>query len=223
MKENLKEKLKFIVLNKDYDLMIYKILDNNSLDFFLKEMKNTPNFDDPKNLEQLIKLLDRFLFILKREFIGGLVYQEIIIEEIIIANHEKMKKYLSLKCQVDPNQYNVFLLNKIYEIITCNFIKNLKYLPNLQELFLKSKINLEIDLKKIKNLLIDIINCNQKEYHSLYLFRDLQFVIHSQINKNKNLNETIIEKQVIQDFNFRYSLLLESYYSKRKYLKYLVQ
>lgn len=236
MKKNLrdtKDLLKFTLLNSKYhyDLSIYRILDNGCLDFALKEIDETPvlNTITQESItanEQVIRLLDRLLFILKREFIGTLPFQEVIVEDIIRANEDKMRDYLKLKCCLDHSESSSFVLKKIYEIIVINFYHNASFIAELKELFSSLSINSSKlegkELIKIKDLLGDIVHCNQREYSSLYLFKNVHYSIYTQFHKkNNSFALEQIKEKIIGDFSFRYSLLLESYHEKKKYLKYL--
>lgn len=228
-KKSIKKNLKDIVLNKNYDSMIYRIVDNGCLDFFIGEIDNIPVVNPVTNdsisaNEQVVKLLDRLILLLKRDFIGTLPHQEFIIENIIMANQSKLSEYLKLKCCLDNSECNNLVIKKIYQIITSNFCKNVKYIPRLKRLFTKLGISLNIEdnsiLLEIRRLLIDIINCNQKKYDAIYLFSDIKYSLdHKLINGKSKLESKQLSENIIDNYVDRYSNLLDDYFDKKKYLK----
>lgn len=228
-KKSIKKNLKDIVLNKNYDSMIYRIVDNGCLDFFIGEIDNIPVVNPVTNdsisaNEQVVKLLDRLILLLKRDFIGTLPHQEFIIENIIMANQSKLSEYLKLKCCLDNSECNNLVIKKIYQIITSNFCKNVKYIPRLKRLFTKLGISLNIEdnsiLLEIRRLLIDIINCNQKKYDAIYLFSDIKYSLdHKLINVKSKLESKQLSENIIDNYVDRYSNLLDDYFDKKKYLK----
>ena len=123
--KGIKENLKFILLhsNNHYDLTIYRIVESGCLDFFLTEIDNVPVTDFATKTtisanEQIIKLLDRLIIILKKEFIGNLpIQQEVIIKTIITSNQQKVKQYLKLKYCLNHSDYSNVINKQIYEII----------------------------------------------------------------------------------------------------------
>ena len=89
--KSVRNDLKNIVLNKNYDSMIYRIVDNGCLDFFLTDIDdvsvtNPVTKECISAYEQVIKLLDRLVLVLKNDFISSLPHQEFIIEKIIESN-----------------------------------------------------------------------------------------------------------------------------------------
>ena len=225
----LRNDLKNIVLNKNYESMIYRIIDNGCLDFFLKEIDDfsvtNPNTKESISAnEQVIRLLDRFVLVLKNDFIYSLPHQEFIIEKIINSNQEKVSNYLKLKCCLNNSECNDIVLKKIYKIAISNFCKNLEYVPELKSVFFKLDIDpskySNSNLVKIKNLLIDIINCNQKEYQAIYLFSDAKYDITNELgNYNCQADLQQVTKEITKNYQFRYSILLDNYYVKKQYLK----
>ncbi len=223
----IKKDLKNIVLNKNYDLIIYRLIGNNYLDFLFSKSDNKWLIDnltkkDIISEEQIVKLLDRLIFLLKSDFISTLAHQEFIIEKIIISNKELIGDYLKIKNNLNNSEFNDFINQKIYNIIVSNFCKNIKYIPELKELVTKTGISLNKkdhnNLLKIKKLLMDIINCNQKEYHAIYLFSDIDYDIKYEIKRNKIDSKNIIN-QIISNYIYRYSILLNNYYNKKQYLE----
>lgn len=227
--KSVKNDLKNIVLNKNYDSIIYRIIDNGCLDFFLTDIDdvsvtNPVTKESISAYEQVIKLLDRLVLVLKNDFISSLPHQEFIIEKIIESNQEKVSNYLKLKCCLNNSECNNMVLKNVYEITISNFCKNLEYVPELKNLIFKLGIdpdkNYNSNLMKIKKLLIDIINCNQKEYQAIYLFTDANYDITSELaNKNCQINLKQVTKEITKNYQFRYSILLDNYYVKKKYLK----
>lgn len=228
-KKSIKENLKSIVLNKNYDSIIYRIVDNGCLDFFVDEIDNIPvvnpvTKESISANEQVVKLMDRLIIILKRDFIGTLPHQEFIIEKIILSNQNELNDYLKLKCCLNNSECNNVVIKKIYQIITSNFCKNVKYIPRLKRLLTSLSITLNSDdnsnLLKIRKLLIDIINCNQKEYDAIYLFSDIKYAIdHKLINGKSKLESKQLSENIIDNYVDRYSNLLDNYFNKKKYLK----
>lgn len=228
-KESIKKNLKDIVLNKNYDSMIYRIVDNGCLDFFVGEIDNIPVVNPVTNdsisaNEQVVKLMDRLMLLLKRDFIGTIPHQEFIIEKIIMSNQDKLSDYLKLKCCLNNAECNNLIIKKIYQIITSNFCKNVKYIPRLKRLFTRLGITLNVNdnsnLLKLRKLLIDIINCNQKEYDAIYLFSDIKYAIdHKLINGKSKLESKQLSENIIDNYVDRYSNLLDNYFDKKKYLK----
>ena len=58
---------------------------------------------------------------------------------------------------------------------------------------------------KIKKLLIDIINCNQKEYQAIYLFSDARYDITNELtHKNSQDDFQLATKEITKNYQFRY-------------------
>lgn len=229
--KGIKENLKFILLhsNNHYDLTIYRIVESGCLDFFLTEIDNVPVTDFATKTtisanEQIIKLLDRLIIILKKEFIGNLpIQQEVIIKTIITSNQQKVKQYLKLKYCLNHSDYSNVINKQIYEIIVSNFCKNSQYVPALKELFRENNINLDkLDAKtlnKVRHILKEIVECNKNEVHTMYLFSDISYIINNEIDFKQNID--YIQNKIIENYVFKYSILLNNYYNRKKYLKYL--
>lgn len=228
---SLRTNLKSIVLNSDYnyDLDIYRIIENHHLDFYLKKIDNVPVINEStgeriSSREQVIRLLNRLIVILKEDLITSLPIESYVVE-IITSIPEKIEEYFKLKCCVNSASSNNLITTNIYKIITFNFYNNRKYIPELHSLFDKLGINYnntQEDLLKTKTLLVDIINCNRNEYDTIYLFSNIESTIKNQQKRNTvKLTDEDIKIHVIENYKYIYSTLLKNYFKKIKHLKYL--
>ena len=226
-----KQSLKNLILNsdKDYDLVIYRLIDKVSLDFVIPEIdhKNSKNigkvFISPE--EQFISLLDRLIRLFKNLFLRETLHQELILTDFINSNEPELKEYLLLNLNINNHDDSKVALQYIYKIFTNSIRKNAKYLQSIQELFTKNKIDLTENnlnqIVKIEQIISDITKCNNNDYNILYLFINIDYVTNKKQTDLKDQNIKDIRKSVIEDFAKKYDILLHYYEKRKNYLKYI--
>ena len=74
-------------------------------------------------------------------------------------------------------------------------------------------------LNKVRHILKEIVECNKNEVHTMYLFSDISYIINNEIDFKQNID--YIQNKIIENYVFKYSILLNNYYNRKKYLKYL--
>lgn len=235
--ESKKELLRYKILNTGihHDIILYSMLRYQYFDEIISKINDISiSFkidvqEEEIEAEQFLVLLEKFVKEMKNYFfnIGPMIYT---IDNIVEPNIDKMKDYLSLKCDIKENEEIV--LEKIYKIIISNFINNAEYIPSIKTFLEEHHIEVKpIDeytfkeSKKIISLLSDLVFCQRGRGKLSYLFENLDLYIkgHIEMSKyrqSKKSTPEYFQKHDVECFNTNYESIFKTYNSKKKYLRY---
>ena len=122
----------------------------------------------------------------------------------------------------------------IYKIIIGNFIKNAKYIPQIESFLIENNIPLkklnDYDLEEstnILNLLSNIVFSQRGRGDSTDLFKNIEDELQDYLKrkeKSKSKKYTIkdFEEQFVNTYINNYSKMFKSFTNKKKYLKYFI-
>lgn len=237
--EKKKKLLKEIVLNSkySYDMLVYRLLSKNVLDDIITKIDNVPvecNIDSSEWIsadEQFIQLLDRFICYFRNTFFT-ICSSEYIIEMIINTNKDRIREYLLSKHYLGDNNYIDFFNESIYKIFISNFVQNSSYIPLINNLFIKEKLEIKNindynlnEILKIVTLISDLLLCSNGKNSVIYIFYNIDYESNQYIEKNKSKkknknNRKEYKIKLIEHYTYQYELIIKNYIQKKKYLKY---
>jgi hypothetical protein len=228
-----KEELNRLVLNSDcYDMTIYKIINSGVLDEIIDNIDDKCVLSDINSneiissYEQFLDLLNKFIVFFKKKFNNLSFYIDELIKELIKNNYYEFSNYLLSKHYLGDNKYIMFFEDNMNRLSILNFVKNIEYSSEIKKLLKLNNIKIKNikdysfdEVLEISDLLSDLIFCYSNEFHTVLLFTDMSKVINDLKSDNSNNNLDKIDA-VINDFDFKCKIIIDSYNNKRKYLKY---
>ena len=237
-----KEDAKKIVLDSEYpyNLIIYKLLNTDCLDFIISILTDEPvpcnvNPNELTSyLEQFLQLLNRLISYFERYFYKIQKYEEHCIISLIEGGSFCIEPYLLSKNYLGDNNYIDWFNEIIWKILINNSNSNGRYLPDIRALLKKFHIKWQADVnkytkdeaEKIVNLLSDIVFCSTDDYHSSYLFNDMDNdMLHLVKREHKNTKCTkkgidFYASKLENFYIIQLKIVLEDYLTREKYLKY---
>jgi len=207
---------------KNYDIVTYRLLQNPDLkNTILKNEKTISN-------KNFIDLLDRFVNIFRNQFfnINSIEYN---ISCIIDSNINRMEKYLLSNMNIYDNKNIKYIKEQSYKLFISNFLNNLKYIDvcsnALSERNIKIKSIDDYSLDEctmVVEFLSDLVFCMKGRNVVVYLFQNIEKDIEHYVknNKDKKYSDKYYKDKVIEHYKTQYETIIESYNSKKEYLKY---
>lgn len=213
-----KNKIKKFLYNGKIEnsIIIFHLLNNNSLDFLISKLKKgkvitNKKFNNGKRYltkeQQFISLLNQFITIAKYQFYFlDNVKFNLILEKFITSNY---KEVFLLKHSWENSEF-IDEYNLYFEkTMISNFIFNVKYCNDLfNNIFKKEKIDItsidlenisEIDINKILNILREVL------YTSFFKFEIYELV--DMINKDVEFIYRLHYKQLLENHKKNHKML----------------
>lgn len=223
MTANIKNLLQEILtLELNNGPLIYNlILNNNNLRKIINNIDNkkiisnsNPNVIIRPDM-QVIFLLDRLINRFDDHFPLLHKYRTIIIDNFL--RYKEYENYLKEKYYLGDNEYIKYYEEKLNLIFVKSFYNNFKYIENeLTDIFKEYKINMKkisldnpTELEKLLNILSDFSYCYHR-WDSAYLFSEMD----NDIKLNSEWKE-----EILKDYKFHLSRILENYNLKKEYLE----
>jgi len=218
-----KEKLKEILLSKgNYDAEIYRLLVTPELDNILTKIDDSKVVSNvnPNEIisaeEQVVMLLNRYFNFFKEKYYHLNPIYAYIIQNLINQNEDLFYNYLSVKYYLGDGNYRRFFEDSLNRLSISNFVKNAKYIPELNNFFKSKRIKVKDiekytfkEVLKISKLLSGFTLAIKNQFFTLYLFLDLKKIFDNSKNK----------KEQLEDVRSRYVLMIEDYLKKENSVK----
>lgn len=207
---------------KSYDIVTYRLLQNHNLKNMI--LNNAKEINDIS----FINLLDRLVNLFRNEFyeINSTEYN---MSCIIDSNLNRVEKYLLSNIDIYDNNNIKYIKEQSYKLFISNFINNLRYVGTFKIILDERNIQFknidEYSLDEcidIVRLLSDLIFCTKCRNIVSYLFQDIEKDIeyHLKENNEKKYSDNYYKIKVIDHYKTQYEIIIDSYNSKKEYLKY---
>lgn len=237
-----KKELQQLFLESDTHLnpLIYRLLERDFLDKIIQYIDDEPvpcnvNPEDLTSAdEQFLLLLNRLIMYFRRYFPKIYDFTDYAIETIVTGNSILAHNYLLSKHYLGDNDYIDFFNQSIWQLLVSNFLCNGKHVYQVKHLLKSNKIKYSTniddysldELKKIINLLSDLVYCASSEYRAFYLFGDIDADLCKRLEDIEKEREYTLKdvdfhnKNLEEFYSVQYDIIIEEYMKKRKYLKY---
>ncbi len=241
--ETKKELLRYDVYTSSVfcDISTYHLIYYSLLDKYIEAVVDDTFYakielkDDEINAKRFISLLEYLVKSIREKFFcTNIRFFEI--EEIMSSNIELLDEYFYYKGNFSSMRSNPKLDSILNRLIITNFINNARYIDFIESLLNENHIALkevseysEKEIKKIIELLNDIIFCQRTRKHYSCLFENIskrleQKLLALKLRRKKIYNdekskENFINK-FIQDYYKDYVILMNNYNKRKEYLKY---
>jgi len=238
------ELLRYKLLHQryDYEMDIYRLLysvlysEVDRIDEQSFSFRVVPK-EDKITATQFLVYINEFIKCMKENF-NNLLAFDFIIREIIKGSRKELNDLFNCECE-DP--YLCYDVSKdknikecIYKLIISNFIKNAKFVPQVEPLLIENGISLkklnDYNLKeseKIVKLLSDIVFSQRGKGNTIELFENIEENLQEYLKKksrSKSKKYTLkdFEEKYINTYIDNYSKMFKSFTNKKKYLKYFI-
>ncbi len=225
------EEINNIFLNgKNYfDTISYRLSNNDILQNIIKKIDDSPILSKAtKNEisaeEQFITLLDKLVINFKRNFQKINELTGVTLELILSANIQECEKYLLSKKDIGDNDNIQYFEKSISKIYISNFIKNGKYISTVKDIL--NDINIELkdikdysydEIKKIEQLLSNLVFCYDSNFQLVYLFDSIDYSIKMKSKTKSSKDILNCKNGIITLYDSIYENIFDNYL-KRKHL-----
>lgn len=186
---------------------------------------------------QFLVYTNEFIKCMKRYFTNIIPFEHII-KEIISGNRKELNDLFDCQCDDPYLCYDVKEDKKIreciYKLIIGNFIKNVKFIPQIEPFLKENDIplkeltdyNLE-ESEEILKLLSDITFSQRGRGNTIDLFKNIENNLQDHLkyksrSKSKKYTLKDFEEKYINGYIDSYSKMFKSFTNKKKYLKYFL-
>lgn len=193
--------------------------------------------DNKITARQFLVYTNEFIKCMKRYFTNIIPFEHTI-KGIICGSRKELNDLFDCQCDDPYSCYDVKDDKKIreciYKIIIGNFIKNAKFVPQIEPFLKENDIplkqltdyNLE-ESEKILKLLSDIVFSQRGRCNTYELFENIEdklqdYLKHKSRSKSKKYTLKDFEEKYINDYIDNYSKMFKSFTNKKKYLKYFI-
>lgn len=239
--ETKSELLRYILLNKDYDTMLFKLISTRHMGQEISKIdERTFSFkvdaaDGMVTAKQFLYNMNRFVRLM-REYFFNVTPLPTYLDYIIDGSRSELSNLLNYKYKEQGDYYVSYnddeLVEMISKLIIHNFISNAKYIDAIKDILeeiqipLKDVKNYNLDESlKILNLLSDIAFCQRGRGPVNRLFESIGVRLSKYDDMDTTRRKNPVEyfqKKYIKSCIEDYEKLFKTYASKKKYLKYFV-